>query len=77
MMAKVPDSSTQEYLWWSQGAADEAKARDAGLSPGAREAREVLEGIARRRPSADGAELVKVMARIYAPEILKRRHRAY
>lgn len=74
-MAQVPSSGTQEYLWWSQGATDEAKAHNEGLSHKIQDARHVLEDLARLQKIQDPAEVVEMMARIYCPERLRRRYR--
>lgn len=72
---KLPAADTQEYLWWSAGAADEAKALNEGLTSEAREAREVLVGLARLKPGTTAADLVHMLAKIYCPGKLRRRYR--
>jgi len=60
---------------WQEGARAEAEARDEGLTPAAREVRDVLEGFARLHGYHGAPELVAVLARIYIPARLKRRWR--
>jgi hypothetical protein len=77
-MADLPSVGTQEYLWWSQGAADEAKARDERMSSFGREVRDVLEALADMNRPMDGHTpewLVTELARIYCPERLRRKYR--
>jgi hypothetical protein len=71
--SRLPDPASAKYLWWSQGAADEAKARDEGMSPAARELRDVLEAFARLRPTDNAGELAETLAKIYCPDRLRRR----
>jgi hypothetical protein len=72
----LPSRSDHAYLWWSQGAADEAKARDEGLSPQAIELRDLIEALAKSwGASASMTSLVCAAARICAPHVLRRRHR--
>lgn len=54
-----------EYLWWSQGALDEARARDEGMNTAAREVRDVLEGFARLNQTLRQKDLVKILANIF------------
>jgi hypothetical protein len=56
----VPSASPE----WLAGARAEAGARDEGLNAGAREARSVLEALARRRPLDSQAQLAADVARI-------------
>ena len=72
---KLPDPQSQEYLWWQAGTIDEFKARNEGMSPKAIEIRETLEALAKMHPTMRETGLVKVLAQIYAPELLKRRFR--
>lgn len=76
-MAKpaLPRDGSQEYLWWSQGATDEARIRNEGMSAGARELRDLLESLARAHNITDAAELAAAMARICCPDRLRRRFR--
>jgi hypothetical protein len=71
----MPPKSSDAYLWWSLGAADEARRRDEGLSPHAREVREFLEAIARLGGASTSRDLVVKLANMYAPDVLRRRHR--
>lgn len=73
MSGEVPASGTTEYLWWSQGAADEAKARDEGMSPSARELRHLLEGLARLRPLDPPVAVLASMVRIQTAGLPLRR----
>ena len=70
----LPPKSSNEYLWWSQGAADECKARDEGMSAQARELRDLAEALARQRPADSTRDLVIAVARIMCPDVLKRRY---
>ena len=72
---KLPDPQSQEYLWWQAGTIDEFKARNEGLNPKAIELRETLEALAKLHPVMRETELIRELARIYAPELLKRRFR--
>lgn len=72
---RLPDSGTQEYLWWQAGAQDEARERNEGLNSEAQDARDVLVGLARLNPAMSTADLAAALARIYCPEKLRRRHR--
>jgi hypothetical protein len=63
------------YLWWNQGLADEAAARDEGLSPQAIELRDCLEALAKFNALRSAEDLLTALARIYHPHILKRRYR--
>lgn len=72
---KLPPQSSDAYLWWSLGCADEARARDEGMSPHAREVREFLEALARLSGKSTARELVIQLANMYAPDILRRKHR--
>jgi hypothetical protein len=65
---------TQEYLWWSQGATDEADARNEGLSHEIQDVRTVLEDLARLH-KYNPADLISAVARIYCPDRLRRRYR--
>ena len=77
-----PSPGTAEYLWWSQGARDEAAARDEGLSAEARHLRDALEGFARGYgPSATLSGLLTGLLTglmsIYCPDRLRRRFRRF
>ena len=72
----LPDRSSQEYLWWSQGAADEASARDEGVNGDARQVRDLVESLARRHPEWDMERLAVTVARIVCPDKLRRRFRS-
>lgn len=50
---------------WMAGAQAEAAARDEGLHEKAREARDLLEALARVHPGYDAAQLSASVARIY------------
>jgi hypothetical protein len=72
----VPEGDA--YLWWSQGARDEAQIRDEGMGSGRgspRELRDVLEALARCHPDWDGFAVLTAVCRIYMPERLRRRWR--
>lgn len=71
----VPDSSSQEYLWWSAGANDEAKARNEGMNGDARQLRDMLEGLARMHPDWAMARLALSLAMIACPDKLRRKER--
>ena len=79
MPPNPPPYNTQEYLWWSQGANDEAKIRDGKLSAGAREVRETLEALAElprnQDPPLTREDLVYSLARIFCPDKLRRKYR--
>ena len=60
--------SNDPVRWWDQGAADEAAARNEGLSASVIEARECLESLARLRPEEDGATVVARLWGIYRPK---------
>jgi hypothetical protein len=68
-------SEGDRYLWWRAGAEAETRERDKDMSLAAREIRDVLEGFARLNPAQSQRDFALTLARIYAPEILKRRHR--
>jgi hypothetical protein len=72
----LPDSASQEYLWWSQGARDEAEARDEGLDHAAKQVRDFLVSYAwlRREPLTE-KDLALVVMKVFAPQFLKRRYR--
>jgi hypothetical protein len=70
---------SQEYLWWSQGTADEAKARDEGLSSAAKELIRAM-GIWARQEDREGVrmtqeQLALKVARVCCPELLRRKFR--
>lgn len=71
----MPPKSSDAYLWWSLGCADEARSRDEGLSPHAREVREFLEALARLGGAETARGLVLRLANMYAPDVLRRKHR--
>lgn len=71
----LPDAGSQEYLWWSQGAGDEARFRDQGLSPSVLELRAFLERYSRMHPGKSQKDLITTMMRVYCPERLRRGHR--
>lgn len=71
----LPDHSSQEYLWWSQGAADEAAARDEGVNGDARQVRDLVESLARRHPEWTMEKLAVSVAKIVCPDKLRRRFR--
>jgi hypothetical protein len=76
MKPSLPGHSSDAYLWWSRGADDNQSENDLGLSTGAIELREVLEGVARAQGiGASRKSIILAMARIYCPEILRRRYR--
>lgn len=64
----------QEYLWWSQGATDEANARNEGLTNEMQDVRTVLEDLARLNGNSPAA-VITAVARIYCPDRLRRRYR--
>jgi hypothetical protein len=70
---RVPEGD--RYLWWRAGAEAEARERNEGMNPKAREVRDLVEALARRHPDMTEAELALRVARICCPEYLKRRHR--
>jgi hypothetical protein len=71
-----PQEDALAYRWWSQGAADEAKARDTALGAGALELRCLLESLDSLHGGTNTAEqLAGVIARIYCPGMLKRKYR--
>lgn len=67
------------YLWWRQGLRDESAARDEGMPAEARELRDVVEALGRlhkgQTGTANAGSMIIAMARIYAPQILRRRYR--
>jgi hypothetical protein len=73
----LPEPGSQEYLWWSQGAADEAKARDGGLSNGILDLRRQLEALGRQTFRVDNspAYVLKILMQINCPSMLRRRFR--
>jgi hypothetical protein len=72
----LPDQSSDAYLWYMQGAGDEAQARMEGLSSGAEEMVATLEALARLGGIEAGPQsLVTALARIYCPHVLRRRYR--
>jgi hypothetical protein len=72
----VPDPATQEYLWWSQGARDEHDARAEGLNTKTTELVDVIENLAKGwGTTIEPRALLLMAARIYAPDVLRRRHR--
>jgi hypothetical protein len=76
MKPSLPGQNSDAYLWWSRGAEDNQAENDLGLSTGAIELREVLEGIARNEGiGASRKSIILAMARIYCPHILRRRYR--
>jgi hypothetical protein len=74
----LPPNSSNAYLWWQAGAADEAAARDDGLAPQIKELRNYVESYARGRglsTSVSPQDIVIHLARVFAPDVLKRKHR--
>jgi hypothetical protein len=74
-MAAPENRNGIEYAWWERGAADEALTRRDGLSRDGVEAVELLDSLAKLNPSLTGAGLALLMAQLYCPGKLKRRHR--
>jgi len=72
MKPEVPAASTQEYLWWSQGARDESECRDEGLSYEVRDMRHALESLAKLN-AGNTAKLAADLAYIYCPKLPLRR----
>ncbi len=70
---RVPEGD--RYLWWRAGAEAEARERNEGMNPKAREVRDLVEALGRCHPDMGEAELALRVARICCPEYLKRRHR--
>jgi ABC-type branched-subunit amino acid transport system ATPase component len=75
----LPAEGTSAYLWWSQGAKDEATARDGGLSPDAKELIRVM-GLWARQEDREGAlpaqeQLALKVARVFCPDMLRRKFR--
>lgn len=60
---------------WHDGALAEAKARDEGLNPVARDVRNYIEAIAKSKPNITGRELALSIARVYAPRLLRKKFR--
>lgn len=76
MKPPLPNPSSEAYLWWSRGAEDNQYANNLGLSTGAIELREVLEGVARSQGiGASRKSIILAMAKIYCPHILRWRYR--
>jgi hypothetical protein len=73
----LPSEGSQAYLWWSQGAVDEAAARDEGLSSELLDLRGELETLGRQKFSVDDAtrRVLKILVQVHYPEILRRRFR--
>jgi hypothetical protein len=69
----APERGTEAYRWWAQGARDEAEIRDERLSAKQREVRDVLVGLAQRRPDEPVGDLVMRVARIYTAGVPLRR----
>jgi hypothetical protein len=64
------------YLWWSQGARDEHDARAEGLTARTTELVGVIENMAKGYgQTVQPRDLLLMAARIYAPDVLRRRHR--
>jgi hypothetical protein len=72
----LPGHDSQEYLWWSQGARDEAEARDEGLDYAARQVRDFVAGYARLHPEGKTEkDLATTVMRVFCPDRLKRKYR--
>jgi hypothetical protein len=72
----LPAEGSQEYLWWAQGARDEADARNENLGPQARVLRDGLEAFASGYGKTVTIEqLLTGLMLIYCPAKLKRRFR--
>jgi hypothetical protein len=76
MRPPLPVQSSDAYLWWSRGAEDNQAENNRGLSTGAIELRDVLEGVARNQGiGASRKSIILAMAVIYCPHILRWRYR--
>jgi hypothetical protein len=74
----LPPADGLAYLWWSQGALDEVRARTEDVAPSALRLIELLEGLGRGRGAGSQvteATLATQVMQIVAPERLKRRFR--
>ncbi|TAK89330.1 MAG: hypothetical protein EPO06_11735 [Burkholderiaceae bacterium] len=69
----VPPVGTPERAWWQRGAADEARARDEGLSGKVKEFVKYAEALAENRPGATAAELAETTAYVFAGPFTLRR----
>lgn len=67
-------TTAEQRRWFQAGATAEAAARDEYPAP-VRELRDVLEAFAELNPDLDQEGMAIVLARIYAPQALRRKHR--
>ena len=77
MKPPLPNPSSEAYLWYCQGAADQEAKQIAGLGPAAKEiigvirsfgSLEMNRGLSRR-------QIITTLAQTYCPHILRRRYR--
>jgi|HubBroStandDraft_3_1064219.scaffolds.fasta_scaffold1842953_1 hypothetical protein len=73
---RLPNPSSQEYLWWSQGARDEHDAQEEGLSPQVIQLIDYIRAVAQGYgKTATAFEVLRAAVRVYAPDLLRRKHR--
>jgi hypothetical protein len=73
---QVPELGTDAYDWWSAGSEAEAATRDAQLSPGHKELRDLLDSLSALHGSkVDNSELATTLMRAVAPGRLRLRYR--
>lgn len=74
----LPPRSSESYLWWAQGARDNQAENDQYMLTSALDVRKTLEALARLHATnkiVSERELVLELARIYAPDVLRKRYR--
>ena len=60
-----PGPHSQEYLWWSQGAADERKAQNEGINANVLEVRDTFEALAKLNKTDTGIDILVSCLWIY------------
>lgn len=74
-MTSLSPRDGDKYLWYRQGQADEAAARNSGVSQPVRELRDCLEALAQDFGKVTAEDMLVTLTRIYCPHVLKRGYR--